>query len=62
MLQHHLLPVHIQQYSLMASPTTVTLAVDSQSNTQLIGAQPGSPSQNLSVRGSQTVITSVGHN
>ena len=62
MLQHHLLHVHIQQYLLMASPTSFTLAVDSQSNTQPIGAKHRSPRQNLSLCGSQTVVASVGHN
>lgn len=54
--------VFVQQSSLMASPISVTLAVDSQSNTQSTGAQPGSPSQNPSVSDSQTAIASVGHN
>lgn len=54
--------VFVQQPSLMASPTSVTLAVDSQSNTQSTEAQPGSPSQNLSVSGAQTAIASAGHN
>ena len=47
---------------MMESPTSITLAVDSQSNTQSIGAQLGSPKQNLSLCGSQTVVASVGHN
>lgn len=55
-------PVFVQESSLMASPTSVTLAVDSQSNTQSTGAQPGSPSQNPSVSDAQTAIASVGHN
>lgn len=55
-------PVFVEQSSLMVSPTSVTLAVDSQSNTQSTGAQPGSPSQNPSVSDAQTAIASVGHN
>jgi len=54
--------VVVQQSSSMASPTSVTLAVDSQSNTQSTGVQPGSPSQNPSVSGAETAIASVGHN
>lgn len=54
--------VFLQQPSLMASPTSITLAVDSQSNTQSTDAQPGSPSQNLSVSGAQTAVALAGHN
>jgi hypothetical protein len=54
--------VFVQQSSSMASPTSVTLVVDSQSNTQSTRAHPSSPSQNPSISGAETAISSVGHN